>query len=572
MIIKKLHINNFLSFGPENSIDLENRGLVFIKGENKDTGGSNGSGKSSLVEAIVYTLTGKTVRGVDSVDDVVNNVFGKDCSCKIDTDNGFILRARKDDKVGTGLFLNVDGEDKTKPDPKRTQKEINDLYNVDFDTFINSTILSFSSKQANFLDNRYKTERRQIIETILGINKYNDYLSVAKEKIRHLEDSRVLNNKEIEKIKVQIEDYKRKIIDIEEKKSSYEKIKQEKIAVIDAQVNRLSSIDFDSNIGVYKKINEAKDIIRSIDVKIAEKSSAVKPMTFELSKLRCEVNKYEQLGAKACSHCGSTLTQERVDSIIVPTRSKIKELEDGIAKIQQEYDYYKTSKESIISQLDALKPEASEKELYELNTKLEMLRGRVLELYKEENPYHSLNFTEEIKNLEMQITELENEIKLTAEELKYYYFWETGFGNKGLKSYILEDMIMFFNKRIQFYLDILSRNTITIIFDKHLDFSVSGLNYSNCSGGERRRADLAVLIALYELSNIRSKTSHNILILDEVLDSIDTIGFESAMDLLRELNKKVPTILVISHSDKIEQHFDKVITVVKENKISHIEE
>jgi DNA repair exonuclease SbcCD ATPase subunit len=132
-------------------------------------------------------------------------------------------------------------------------------------------------------------------------------------------------------------------------------------------------------------------------------------------------------------------------------------------------------------------------------------------------------------------------------------------------------MIQFLNKKIEFYLNILSKGSMHLAFDKFLDFDVSGLKYRSCSSGERKRVDLAVLIALYDLTNLRNKDNYNILVLDEVLDSIDEIGIEAAQELLLELNKRIPTIFVISHNNILGQYFPSTITVVKEKGISRLE-
>ena len=101
-----------------------------------------------------------------------------------------------------------------------------------------------------------------------------------------------------------------------------------------------------------------------------------------------------------------------------------------------------------------------------------------------------------------------------------------------------------------------------------MDFNISGLNYRSCSSGERKRVDLAVLIALYDLTTLRYKSNYNILVLDEVLDSIDEVGIEAVKDLLLELNNRIPTIIVVSHNNQLSEYFPNTVTVVKENGIS----
>ena len=83
MKISKLKIKNFYSF-KDASVDFADySGLTLIKGKNKDTGGSNGAGKSALVEALFFGLTGKTIRK-STEDSLVNNQAKKKCEIRLE--------------------------------------------------------------------------------------------------------------------------------------------------------------------------------------------------------------------------------------------------------------------------------------------------------------------------------------------------------------------------------------------------------------------------------------------------------------------------------------------------------
>ncbi len=105
MELKRLGIRNFLGIG-EGEIAFDRSGVVLIEGVNHDSpySISNGAGKSSIFEALFWGLYGKTKRGLAG-DDVVNNVSGKDCRVEVEFDDFLVIRTRKDNEHGTGLFL-----------------------------------------------------------------------------------------------------------------------------------------------------------------------------------------------------------------------------------------------------------------------------------------------------------------------------------------------------------------------------------------------------------------------------------------------------------------------------------
>lgn len=569
MKLKKIYINNFISF-KECELDIESKGIVFIKGENKDTGGSNGAGKSSVLESIVWTLFGETVRGVDKVEDVINDKFNKDCMCRLDLEDDYtIVRCRKHKQYDNGLMLFHKDKNISKPNVTHTQKEINKLFNIDFDIFVNSIILAGSSIRANFLDSKNNTIRRQVIESILGIDKFADYSSTVKIKIKELESSKENMLLGIEQNKKQIKSYNDKLSEIKFKKEEFERDKEENIKTLSESLEKLSKIDVKQQLEIYKKINDGSSIKSKISGNIQALKTSVKDLNGKKFHISSNINKYSSLENKACEYCGSVLDQEKVKNMINSLEQESSKFDHQITSTNEKITQYIRMINEIDNELNSLQPELSEKELYNLEMEINVHKEG-LERTKEEK-FQDINFDSDIKDLVKTIKEYEDKLSEIDEELRYYGFWEVGFGNKGLKTYILDDMIKFLNKKIEFYLNILSKGQMHLIFDKFLDFNVSGLNYRSCSSGERKRVDLAVLIALFDLTNLRNKNNYNILILDEVLDSIDEIGVEAAQELLLELNKRIPTIFVISHNNMLSEYFPDVLTVVKENGISRIE-
>jgi DNA repair exonuclease SbcCD ATPase subunit len=275
-----------------------------------------------------------------------------------------------------------------------------------------------------------------------------------------------------------------------------------------------------------------------------------------------------------CKLCGTILDQEKIQTTIQNLAVEKDVIDAKIAVFNSDIKQKQESIVLIEDKLEQIAPAYTESVLYNIESDIQNLKERKDEIQKSEfqsASFQDINFDLDVEKLVKAIKASEQEVATATEDLKYYSFWEEGFGKKGLVVYLLEQMIRFLNNKVEFYLNILSKGQIRLEFDKYLDFKISGLNYRNCSSGERKRVDLAVLLALYDLTNLRNKQSFNILILDEVLDSIDKAGVEAVKDLLLELNKRIPTILVISHNNYLAEYFPTTVTVVKENGISRIE-
>ena len=569
MIINKLTINNFLSFGPNNVIDLTNKGVTAIRGDNRDTGSSNGSGKSSIACAVLWTLFGDTVRKLKSVDDVINDQFGNNCFCSLEIENITVTRYRKHSTFGNSLKLYVDGVDKTCSDQKVTQKQINHLLNIEFNSFLSSIILTPDNK-LNFLDDKNASFRRSIIEFILGIDLYKDYLFETKDCIKSIENNKQNLNAITESYKSQIQQYKKKLEELNARRQQFEDSRNKDIEELNKKLNILKQIDVNKQIKIHDYIKKAKELLIELNSKLLSFNKENMMKNAEIGDLLKDYEKYKNLTVKACGYCGSILDESKIRNIIDPISAKIERVKKSIEENKQKILELKNQYESIEKDMQRFKPELDEKDLYVIDSNIKNITASIESINKQDNPYSQMDFSESINSLNSEIESNNLKIEKSNDELKYYRFWETGFGNTGLKTYIIDDVIGFFNKRIEFYLDILSNCIIKLKFDKYLEFKINGLNYGSCSQGERRRVDLAVLLALHDLNNIRHNCQCNVLILDEVLDSVDEKGVECVKDVLLELSKTIPTILVISHNNTLLENFSNFITVVKENKISYV--
>lgn len=198
---------------------------------------------------------------------------------------------------------------------------------------------------------------------------------------------------------------------------------------------------------------------------------------------------------------------------------------------------------------------------------------------KDDNPFTELKHKEavligkyntEINQIQVDIDDIKKHIMAAA-------YWQKGFGDKeGVKSYIYERVFPYLNERCNHYLSLLSNGEIIaeIGLDDKDRFIVKTENamgadvYGGNSGGEKRRIDLAVMFALHDLVASR-KYKSNILILDEIFDSLDIHGIDTAMAVLEDLSSDYDSIFVISHSD-MQEYFDNHLYILKDGKTSYI--
>jgi len=183
----------------------------------------------------------------------------------------------------------------------------------------------------------------------------------------------------------------------------------------------------------------------------------------------------------------------------------------------------------------------------------------------------------DVEKMETKIKTKRASYEALVVDCQYYEFWVEAFGTRGIRSHLLKKVVPYLTLRARKYLDILASGDIELKFsvtEKSFDIEVNnrfgGEKYKNNSSGERQRIDLAVSLALQDLCSNRSSNSFNLLALDEVLVNLDSVGIESVMDLLKELEGGAKTILFATNDERVAELVPNQITVVKKDGISRL--
>jgi DNA repair exonuclease SbcCD ATPase subunit len=226
----------------------------------------------------------------------------------------------------------------------------------------------------------------------------------------------------------------------------------------------------------------------------------------------------------------------------------------------------------------------------EVNAKLLLIQENEIQIdlaNKETNPY--FDFIELTKTkIKEQNDLLSHNKKLIGqqeEELQYYNFWKAGFSPLGIRSFIFDEVIDLLNQKVQDNLNELFDGALSVVFEsesKNGKGTVSNkidtkyymrgkeTYFELLSGGEKRRAILAVNLALTELAESYSGTVMNIKFLDEPFDGIDGQGQTQCFKLFARLAQNKDGFFVISHDQTFQQLCPNVIYVLKENEASRI--
>lgn len=261
-------------------------------------------------------------------------------------------------------------------------------------------------------------------------------------------------------------------------------------------------------------------------------------------------------------------------------------MEDLLKKLEDQQEVLTNAKINL-SSID-IKIDVAEEKLSMYSEQKERYTKELESLIAEENPFEGL-----LKETKAKISQLEGfieaETKLIAkleDDRKYLEFWAIGFGNQGIKSFLLDSITPFLNVRANQYLNMLSSDHMGIRFttqttlktgEKREKFNIEvensdgGTSYDSNSSGEKKRVDLAINLAMQDLLASRSNKSMNIACFDEIFDALDESGVENVMNMLNTIAGNKDTIFVISHNEAIKSKFSEIMKIVKKDGLSSIE-
>lgn len=526
MKINKIEIFNFYSIKNVKLSFDKYKGIVLIEGKNNDTKGSNGSGKSAIIEAVVWGLFGRTVRK-STEEALVNNSSKKNCSVRITVNDDIqIVRGKKP------VFLKVFKGEKelTKENALKTQAFIEELLQTNYKVFLASTVFG-QQNNIEFI-NATPEDKRTIIKNFLNL----DDLFSLRESVKYLKSS---YSQTIKKQDAIINEHEKSIKSYNKQLDYLESLRKEVEGQYSEEVLSLSLQDImDQEQSNNSAEWAAAGIGKDLDAEYERIDHLTKRLHFPNEKEVCD----------KCGHASEAPYHPR------RIQMEIEQVREYISKLD-------TDRHNQLSTVKDLPISSSEyQQVIEYN-----------QLKKESETF------EEIKKGTLDKIQEAHDIKQEYNsKYEIMRFWEKAFSESGIVKYIIKNVLDYFNSKVNFYLSHLSQGKFFIEFNEELKETITHnknrIHYISLSGGEKKKVSLAVMLGLQELLKISHNQKTNLMFFDEVAENLDQDGLEGLYILLSEL-KKDKTLFVITHNNYLKSLMDnsQTLSIIKEDGTSRVQ-
>ena len=584
---KLISLRNFLSYGNNTTvIQLERPGTTLIIGEDLDNTtsgvGGNGTGKSSIINALTYAIYDKPVSNI-SKDNLVNNINKKHMEVVVEfvANNGkhYTVKRTRKAKVGAAgntVYLYENGKDITPDSASHTNTLIEQIMGIPYELF--ARIVVFSASHVPFLDlpakSHWQANQTDIIEELFG-------LTMLSLKANHLKDIIKETEIKLDHKKVKIEALEKEHIrhgqQIDSAKKRVDSWGQQNnisTKALRAKLKKIEAVDIDEQKSLHDTLSGLNfDLSEQL-----EKSRLVERHLVGLIELMTKnENELEHLRDAKCPYCLQAYAQAHLK--IKDCEDKTDTLVDEIEKHREEHKVIKVRIEELTHFLKDVKQKITVddlEELLEIKNKSDTIKSRIEELERTINPY--IEPLQELENFKLEKIEYD-EVNTITKLLDHQRFLLKILTKKDsfVRKALLNKNIPYLNARLKHYLTILGLPH-KVEFTHEMTASISQfsnpLDFGNLSAGQRARVNIALSFAFRDvLQNLHTKI--NICILDEVLDvGLDTVGVQSAARLLkRKARDEGLSLYIISHRDEISgAAFDRTITVQLSKNFSYIKE
>ena len=558
IVFKSVQWKNFLSTGNSpNKVLLNKSQTTLIIGK-------NGEGKSTILDALCFSLFGKPFRNINK-GQLVNSINGKGCSVEVEFDiNG------KEYKIIRGIKPNVfeiwlDGEMINQDAASRDYQKIleQQILKLNYKTFTQVVILG-SASFVPFMQ-LPTTQRREVIEDILDIRIFSTMNQLLKEKVQETKDAITAIENEISTAKTKVDSQTQLIKTITEAKTSA-------IESIGAKISANSTEILHAEGEIQLIISEIDTLKASINDKetVAEDIDKAKSIRSKLlQKIEtCEHNTEFFNEHDVCPSCSQDIAEEYKEGIIKDLNAKMLDNNTKIGELET----ILTNLNTKLSKINEVVEKITDKniELSTRNSTITLLNKQIKELEAETQRVKSdtTNIDEEKVKLKELATEAITKIhtkttlqeQRNLEEVANILLKDTG-----IKTAIIREYLPIMNKLINKYLQAMDAY-IHFELDEAFNESVKSrfrddFTYASFSEGEKMRIDLAILFTWRQIAKMKNSVNTNLLLLDEIFDSsLDTAGTDYFLNLMNQFGDNTD-IFVISH--KGDQLFDKFRSVIK---------
>lgn len=574
--IKNLSVKNFMSVGNvTQAVDFDRKDLTLVLGENidlggDDTGSRNGTGKTTIINALSYALYGAALTNIRK-DNLINKTNGKGMLVTVEFEkDGTEYRIERGRKPNTMAFYvgNVEREitDESQGDSRETQADIERMLGMSWDMFrhivaLNTYTEPFLSLKAN--------DQRTIIEQLLGITVLSEKAERLKELNRATKDAIQQEEFRIKavidanhRIQEQIESFKRRQV-------LWQKKYDGDLAYLQKGYDELSLIDIELELAAHKALTEYNQRVKDI----AELNKAIKRAELDEDREHKVVDRLKReiaaLEDHKCHACGQDLHDDDHETALA---KKQKELQEAALQALSTNSQWMELTNALKEVGTAGPPPRvyydRESDAFEHRSSMANILSQIASKNSEADPY-----TEQIEEMSTQalaaitydnINELGN-VRDHQEFLLKLLTNKDSF----IRKRIIDQNLSYLNARLGQYLDRIGLPHV-VKFNNDLTVSITELgrelDFDNLSRGERNRLILSLSWAFRDVWESLYQPV-NLLFIDELVDSgLDSSGVENALAILKKMSRESnKSIWLVSHKDELVSRVNNILKVTKEN-------
>jgi DNA repair exonuclease SbcCD ATPase subunit len=569
IIFKTIKWKNFLSTGTQfTEVDLTNTKSTIIVG-------SNGAGKSTILDALTFSLFGKPFRKINKPQ-LVNSINQTDCVVELDFDIGRnkykVIRGIKPAKFevyqnGAMLDQNASAVDQQKYFEQT-------LLKMNYKSFTQIVVLG-SSTFVPFM-RLPLASRREIIEDILDIQIFSTMNVNLKEKVKIINDELKDHEYKLSLVKEKVDMQKQFMLDIEKKNKEDIEVKENRKQelLIEALNHETEILNNDTEI-------DTKTTAVSDTTKIKATISKVTSLKEKLSTKRNTHSKEKKFFEEndACPTCGQSIEEHFKQEKISLLSDKLSEVEKGVSDLGQQLSNLQAQENTfvlLIGEINELNQQNRQ-----LNNEIKSLHRRIEELDHDIGKLRNSDVNQReqfsiLKSLDEDSKQTQKVISETKEEKDCLLTATQLLKDSGIKTRIIKKYLPTMNKLINGYLEkmefassfTLNENFEEVIKSRYRD----EFSYESFSEGEKARIDIALLLTWRSVAKLKNSVDTNLLILDEIFDgSLDQSGNSDLGWILKTFDDKT-NVFVISHRDNIADKFDRCLRFEKHKNYSYVSE
>jgi DNA repair exonuclease SbcCD ATPase subunit len=575
--IKYLTVKNFMSVGNSTqAVNFDRKDLTLVLGENidlggDDTGARNGTGKTTIINALSYALYGTALTNIRK-DNLVNKTNTKAMLVTIEFEvNGIdykIERGRKPNvlKFYIGEQEQEAKDDNSQGDSRETQQEIERLLGMSHEMF--KHVVALNTYTEPFLALK-PNDQRAIIEQLLGITLLSEKAELLKEQSKATKDAIQQEEANIKAVADANKRIEEQIEATQRRQMLWLTKRKDDVAKLQTALDELLKLDIDAEIAAHKELSaydqkrrDIADLTKAVSRAEQDQSREEKTIT----KLKEEI---EDLKAHKCYACGQDLHDEKHEQVLA----------DKEKALQESALQYLTTNGQWIELTGALKeigelgvqPKVyydQESDAIHHRSSLANLQSQIETKSAEEDPY-----TEQIADMKATaLAEIDyakmNELSRVKDHQEFLYKLLTN-KDSYIRKRIIDQNLSYLNSRLSQYLDRIGLpHTVVFMNDLSVNITELGreLDFDNLSRGERNRLILSLSWSFRDVWESLYQPI-NLLFIDELIDSgMDASGVENAMAILKKMSRDAhKSIWLVSHRDELGGRVNNILTVVKEN-------